>query len=335
MPVTQIAGTKAFAYVGNIGQIGASGPTLRHPMGLARGKHDVLYVANWGVESNPSTRITKCTIDSQEWIQDIGHPENGDPTFKWPGGLAIDDQETLFVTDQADHCVHKYSRDGKYLGRWGMSGNLDGDLKRPSGIAVDGDNNVWVVDSGNDRIQQFDANGSFLSTFGASGSRDGEFNSPWGISIDNGGNLLIADWGNNRVQRVTTNGQTLQTIGSPGDQNGELNHPSSAIEDKDGDIYVADWGNHRIQIFETDGIYLATLIGDANNLSEWAKGKVSSNPDLLKARERVDLEPEWRLWSPTFVHVGDDYKILIAEGQHMRVQIYQKDPSYQEAQFTL
>ena len=141
---------------------------------------------------------------------------------------------------------------------------------------MDKDNNVWVVDSGNDRIQQFDANGSFLSKFGSSGSNDGEFNSPWGISIDNNGTLLIADWGNNRVQRMDTNGQTLQTIGRAGNQNGELNHPSFAIEDRDGDIYVADWGNHRVQIFEADGIYMATLIGDANNLSEWAKGKVAS-----------------------------------------------------------
>ena len=123
--------------------------------------------------------------------------------------------------------------------------------------------------------------------------------------------------------------------GKFGKNPGEFNTPWGITLDHDQNIYIADWGNHRVQIFEADGIYMATLIGDANNLSEWAKGKVASNPDLIKALERVDLEPMSRLWSPTCVHIGDDYKILIAEGQHMRVQIYQKDPSYQEAQFTL
>ena len=74
MPITQIATGRAFTYRNNIGQIGASGPSLRHPVGLARGANDILYVANWGTESQPNSRITKCVLSTQEWIADIGQP---------------------------------------------------------------------------------------------------------------------------------------------------------------------------------------------------------------------------------------------------------------------
>ena len=158
---------------------------------------------------------------------------------------------------------------------------------------------------------------------------------PWGIAVDEQNNSYVADWGNNRVQKFTPDGKHQYTIGSPGKGKGQLNHPSDVAIDQDGDIYVADWGNHRVIIYEGDGTYLATINGDATNLSEWGKGLVAANPDLAKARARADLQPESLLWRPSAIHVGSDYKIIIAEAQHMRVQIYQKDPAYQDGQFNL
>ena len=158
---------------------------------------------------------------------------------------------------------------------------------------------------------------------------------PWGIAIDANDDLYVADWGNNRIQKLSSQGSMLQTFGVSGVGHDKLNHPSDVAVDKDGDVYVADWANNRVIIYQPDGTFLATIIGDATNLSEWAKAKVDANPDLAKARARANLEPEWRLWHPSAIHVGNDYKILIAEAQHMRIQIYQKDPNYTEAQFTL
>ena len=124
-------------------------------------------------------------------------------------------------------------------------------------------------------------------------------------------------------------------VGASDIGDGQLNHPSAVAVDKDGDIYVADWGNHRVVVYENDGTFLVSINGDATNLSRWAEYTVSANPDLKKALDRVDLEPMSRLWHPSALHVGDDYKILIAEAQHQRIQIYEKEPVHQEAQFTL
>ena len=335
MPITQVAGNKAFTYVDNLGKIGVSEISFWHPVGLARGQEDVLYVLNWGYANRPSARITKTHLTSQEWICDIGTAGSGPGEFLWPGGLAIDEQENLYVTDQAISKVVSFTKDGEFISKWGCEGVGKGEFRMPTGIVLDDDGSFLIVDSRNNRIQRYTKDGCILDQFGKEGNSNGEFKLPWGIGLDTDRNIYVSDWGNSRVQKFDNQGNFLATIGCPGTGEGELDHPSDVTIDNDGDVYVADWGNERVVVFESDGSYLATLIGNATNLSRWAKAAVDSNPEVQKARNRVDLSPEWRFRRPSSINIGDDYKILIAEAQHMRVQVYQKDRNYQEAQFTL
>ena len=335
MPQTQIAMGRAFTYLDNLGRIGTSSTTFWHPVGLGRGADDVMYVANWGHEFGAGTRITKCTLATQEFLLDIGSPGSGDGEFLWPGGLAVDDQENLYVTDQAISKVVIFTKDGEFVGKWGNLGSGDGQFNKPTGIALDPDQNFVVVDSQNNRIQRYTRDGQFLGQFGEGGSGDGQLDRPWGTHVDADGNVYVADWGNDRVQKFSPDGDYLATIGRSDHEISNVSRPSAVFVDRDGDIYVADWGNERVIIYEPDGTYLATIIGDATNLSHWAQDAVDANPDLKKARDRVNLEPEWRLRRPAALHVGDDYKILIGESQHMRVQVYEKEPNYAEAQFNL
>ena len=131
MPQTQIAMGRAFTYLDNLGRIGTSSTTLWHPVGLGRGADDVMYVANWGHEFGAGTRITKCTITTQEFLLDIGSPGSGDSQFLWPGGLAVDDQENLYVTDQAISKVVIFTKDGEFVGKWGNLGSGDGQFDKP------------------------------------------------------------------------------------------------------------------------------------------------------------------------------------------------------------
>jgi len=335
MPLTQLAAGRAFTYVDNLGRIGQSSTTFWHPVGLGRGEGDVMYVLNWGNEFTPCARITKVFLTTQEWIADIGEAGSGKGQFLWPGGLAVDSEENLFVTDQANSKVITFSKDGDHLGEWGIRGSGPGQFYMPTGIALDQNENLVIVDSRNNRIQKYTRDGQPLGQFGQGGSGEEQFDLPWGVALDPEDNIYVSDWGNSRVQKLSYEGQHLETIGSPGKGKGELDHPSAVFVDQDGDVYVADWGNERVIIYESDGTYLATIIGDATNLSRWGEDMVTANPDLQKARARVNLEPEWRLRRPAAIHVGNDYKILIGEAQHMRVQVYQKDPAYQDGQFNL
>ena len=335
MPTTQIAAGRVFSYVECLGtaiRLGVRGFYL--PVAVARGAGDVLYVANWGIEFEPSARITKCTL-GHEWISDIGFTGRGHGDFLCPGGLALDNQENVYVTDQSVHKIVIFDKDGVFLGKWGEVGSGEGQFNRPSGIAFDKDDNLYVVDTFNNRVQKFTREGKFLAIWGEEGSAEGQLNLPWGITIDREGFVYIADWGNDRVQKFSPEGAYLATFGRSGTGKGELKGPSDVAVDKDGDVYVADWGNNRVQVYGPDGSYLVTIIGDALELSPWAAAIINVNPDFIRARAQANLEPSWRFRRPVSVTVGDDYRIIIAEAQYGRLQIYLKDVDYVEPQFNL
>ena len=334
MPATQIAAGRAFTYLDCLGRGIRARNGFMYPTALARGAGDTLYVANWGDEFIPSNRITKCTLN-HEWIADIGSPGTGEGEFICPGGLALDSEENVYVTDQSVHKIVIADKEGTFLGKWGKVGPGEGELNRPSGMAFDKDDNLYVSDSLNHRVQKFTREGKFLAMWGEEGLAEDQFNIPWGITIDRQGDVYVADWGNNRVQKFSAEGRYLATFDRSGTGNGELNHPSDVAVDKDGDVYVADWGNNRVQVYGPDGRYLVTIIGDAMELSPWGKMTLEANPDYLKARARADLEPEWRLHRPVAVTVGDDYRIVIAETMINRLQVYLKDVEYEDSQFNL
>ncbi len=332
MPTTTLAPNRAFTYVGCLGRTANVGPGLSHPQSVARGANDVLYIANRGAEFNPAARVTKCTLQ-HEFLQDIGGPGQGAGRFLWPAYVALDSSERVYVSEESANKIMVFENEGAFVGEWGSRGSGDGELRDPTGIAFDSADNLFVVDTRNNRVQKFSKDGKFLGKFGSAGAAEGQFNLPWGIAMDKEGSVYVADTNNDRVQKLSPEGDHLLTFGSSSP--GELNRPSDVTVDKDGDVYVADWGNNRIQIYAPDGGYLATLIGDATELSPWAKMSVDANIDYIKARARANLEAEWRFRRPVAITIGDDYRFVIAEAQHNRLQIYLKDVDYEDPQFNL
>ena len=228
-----------------------------------------------------------------------------------------------------------FDGEGAYRYHWGRPGTGDGQLNGPSGIAFDSHGILWVVDSLNHRVQSFNQIGEFQSKFGNQGSGDGQFEMPWGICVDGENNIYIADWGNNRVQKFSSEGKCLVKFESSKTGVGDLKGPSGVAVDSDGDVYVTDWGNHRVQIYDSKGIFVTTLVGDAQEPSEWAQTYINANPDIIKARRRANLEPEWRFRRPVAVNVAPDNRIIILESYRHRLQIYNKVRDYEEHSINL
>ena len=126
-------------------------------------------------------------------------------------------------------------------------------------------------------------------------------------------------------------------FGSYGSGRGELNRPSGVAVDPDGDVYACDWANSRVQIFAPDGEFLASLVGNAQTPSKWFQETIDANDDVMKARRLVDtLEPEWRLALPCdLVFDAARSRVIIADTQRRRVQIYNKLRNYIEPQVNL
>ena len=80
-----------------------------------------------------------------------------------------------------------------------------------------------------------------------------------------------------------------------------------------------------------------TLIGDAQVLSKWGQQSVDANPDMMKARRRVkSLEPQWRFCFPTAVDFDPaDRRIIVADSQRNRLQVYKKVRDYSDFQANL
>ena len=320
-----------------IGRIANGGNGFFGPISVAAGRDGVLYVLNRGHAggdigvSSQNQRISKLTID-EEFQGDFGRME-----FVWPASLALDTAGTLYCSDESLDIIAIYDADGQRQGQWGESGSGPGQLNGPSGIAFDSNDDLYVSDALNNRVQKFSKDGTFIMEWGSGGSGPGEFSRPWGLTVDADDDVYVADWGNDRVQKFSSTGAHLRTFGSSGANGANgLSRPSDVAVDSDGDVYVADWGNKRVRIFTPDGDAVASLWGDAEQFSKWAKEVVESNPDVIKAYRRVeDLTPLYRFDRPTGIAIDDQDRIIVTDSNRGRLQVYAKEKGYMDPQFNL
>jgi len=74
--------------------------------------------------------------------------------------VAADGVGNIYALGTFNDAVFKFSRDGKFMNRFGGDGDKPGQFRAPSSIAVDGKGRVFVGDSKG--IQVFDADGRYL-----------------------------------------------------------------------------------------------------------------------------------------------------------------------------
>ena len=85
--------------------------------------------------------------------------------------VAVDGQGNVYALGSFTNGVFKFSPEGKFLNRFGGSGNQAGQLQAVSAIAVDGKGRVFVSDIKG--VQVFDSEGRYLNVFKADGVASG------------------------------------------------------------------------------------------------------------------------------------------------------------------
>ena len=326
--LTTVAAGRVFDYSFCLGMYGMSGQGFWTPQDMALGSNGIAYVISRGAEEL-GQRITRVTLE-HEFLGQFGAYGRGDGQFVWPRSIALDGDNNVFATDDFLNRVSIFDPEGEFESSWGEAGSGKGQLNGPSGIAFDADGSVVVVDSANNRVQRFTRDGQHLGGFGGPGSGDGEFDMPWGITIDCDGAIYVADWGNQRVQKFDTDGNLLVKFEASISGVGALDRPTSVAVDSEGDVYVTDWGAHILQVYASDGHFITSLVGDAQHPSPWTQTYIDANPDIIKARRRVDLEPEWRFRRPVAVEVDEQDRIFVLEAARHRMQVYEKVQDYVE-----
>ncbi len=163
--------------------------------GIAIDRQDRVYLFNRG--AHPVVVLDKDGAYLNSW---------GHGLFTNAHGAYIGPDDAIYLTDNGDHTVRKFSLDGRLL-------LTIGEAHRPSppmsnrpfcrcthcALAPNGD--IYVSDGyGNAAIHKFSPDGRLLKSWGEPGTGPGEFNLPHNICCDADGWVYVADRENDRVQ---------------------------------------------------------------------------------------------------------------------------------------
>jgi hypothetical protein len=209
---------------------------------------------------------------------------NGDGEFNLPEGVALDASGNIYIADKQNHRVHKWDKNGTYIGWIGggvngwqtgpapESGSGDGSFKWPMDVAVDSNGNIYVADTWNWRIQKWSSTGNYVGWIGggvngwqtgpapaSEGTGFGEFREVFGVSVDTLGNIYAANTLADSVYKWDASGnavgwigngqygwQTGSVTGTYGSELGYFEFPWDMAVGPDGKLYIADTYNVRI-----------------------------------------------------------------------------------------
>jgi DNA-binding beta-propeller fold protein YncE len=137
------------------------------------------YVAD--VSSNQVVALDKTTGKE---VERIGKEGDAEGQFKLIGGLALDEQGNIYVTDKVKAQITKFNEAGVFQRTFSQWGAGMHDFVRPKGVAVDREDRIWAVDASTDAGKVFNSEGQLLMFFGLKGNEHGKMNLPADIAVD-------------------------------------------------------------------------------------------------------------------------------------------------------
>jgi len=241
-----------------------------------------------------------------------GGPANA--TFNAPLGIAIDQNDNLYIADELNHCIRKVTPLGNvstFSGN-GVAGHQDGSAAAarfnfPTDIAYDAINGYfYVADKGNHCIRKINIAGDVFTVAGIPGiagyvdapGLSARLNTPSGVAVK--GELaavFIADQGNHCIRKLDDVGVLTTYAGSsmPGQQDGvqgaaKFSAPADITWDTAGYLYVTDIVNHNVrrinqnqQVYTVGGSGVAGFQDGAAALSEFNNpiGVIAQNNEAI------------------------------------------------------
>lgn len=141
---------------------------------------------NWrgGIMINPEGKDDIIRFDRNgKMVKAIRNAISGAAdAFEMDTRVAADGLGNIYALGTMTNAVYKFSPEGKFINRFGGSGNGPGKLSHPDGIAVDGRGNVYV---GNwPGIHVYDPDGGYLGSIEARGALSS-------MTFNNRGELLV------------------------------------------------------------------------------------------------------------------------------------------------
>jgi tetratricopeptide (TPR) repeat protein len=117
----------------------------------------------------------------------------------------------LAVADFKNDRIYFLNKKGEVLGKFGASGEGEGQFHGPEGICFNEKGELYVVDSGNCRVQKFDEKGAYILQFGKRGEYEGELQKPTDVAAYRD-RVYVTDTGNRRIACFDDSGNFVNNI---------------------------------------------------------------------------------------------------------------------------
>ena len=255
-----------------------------------------------------------------------------------PYGLAMDDQERLFVADSSGSVVHIMDLKTRKYRQFSELARGER-LLSPVGLAIAGDD-VYVCDSALVKICVFDQQGDYKFSFGSE-----NLQRPSGIAYSpTQEKLYVADTKRHVIAIFDRQGTYLGKLGSRGSGQGSFNFPTHLWVDKQGKLYVSDTLNYRIQVFTPDGKFLLTIGQHGDRPGYFAHpcglatdsfgniyiaDKQFENIQIFNSQGQILMavggegHGPGQFWLPAGVFIDDKDRIFVADSFNKRIQVLQ------------
>ncbi len=286
LSVSTLAGSGAIGSDNGAGNVAS----FNGQWGCAMGANGNLYVAD-----TYNHKIRKIAFDGTvSTVAGTGASGNqdgpsGNATFNYPYGIAVDNNDNIYVSEIGLDNIRKISADGTvstFAGSpTGKTGSDDGadtsaTFNDPLGLVADADGNIYVADAANNKIRKITSTGivTTVAGNGTAGAGNGSalsatFNTPLSITIDAGKNLYVTEQKNYDIRKIAADGTvtTVAGTGQAGSADGGatdagFNYPVGIVADLSGNLYVTDNGYGTIRIITSAG-FVATVAGNGNQTS--------------------------------------------------------------------
>ena len=200
--------------------------------------------------SNHSDYIQVFNKDGSPKLR-IGSSVSGDGKLSRPHGLTLVG-DILYVVENSNHKIHKFTTTGQYIGKFGDKGSAHGQFRYPLGICTDNMGHILVADQSNQRVQVINSHDdSFAYSIPCSGD-------PYDVAVDNAGNVHVALYDSHQIQVFSPDGQqALETYNG----NGKIRTPAGIAISPDGHKFIADYSSKCLHVLDPSCMPVACYSG--------------------------------------------------------------------------
>lgn len=199
------------------------------------------------LSSNPATQSASASSTAGSHGQAAPRPQAEGVSAVYC--VATDAQNNLYVSDDAQAHLLKFTPEGSIIHGWSIPGLTKMDVNGPR---------VAVLSQGSLGVFNQD-NGAPVYTFGTRGQGAGQLDLPVGVHIDDQGNVYVADTQNRRIRKFSPAGKLLWDAGTVPPRTfethvtqptGLFQLPTGVTTDANGRVEVIDAFNYNITVLD-------------------------------------------------------------------------------------